>query len=311
MPEAIHLPASRDQVRHAGIDVGGTKTHLAWSGPGLGEHEVIVPTRQWARTSALQDPANLVHLAALVRNLAGDLRGASVVVGLHGGDTAEQREAARRSLSGHLAAEVDVVNDAQLLGPAAGVGPCISVIAGTGAIVVGVDSTGGILTADGYGWLISDLGSAPAIARDAVIRVLRHADRHHPQAALADPLGRALSEALGAGDTFELAASFSEQPSAAEWGALAPVVFDAALAGSVLAHEVIDRSGHALADGVHAVLQRGAVATSVVAAGGVITNQPLLEQSLRRALESKEPRLPLHVLREPPVRGALALAKRL
>lgn len=310
MSDSNPPPAAATPVRHVGVDVGGTKTHIVWRGPGLPEREAIVPTRDWARTAALQDPANLVHLAALLQELAGDLREATVVVGLHGGDTAEQREAARRSLSGHLAARVTVLNDAQLLGPAAGVGPCISVIAGTGAIVVGSDSTGAILTADGYGWLISDLGSAPALARDAVIRVLRHADRHTPRAALADPLGHALGEALGASDTFELAASFAEQPSAAEWGALAPLVFDAAQAGSDLAHEVIDRSGQALADGVHAVLRRGAVAVSVVAAGGVITNQALLEQSLRRALDAKEPILPLHVLREPPVRGALALAMR-
>lgn len=309
MPNRTELPGTI-VARHVGIDVGGTKTHMLWTGPGLGENEMIVPTSHWARTSVLQDPDNLAHLATLLSKHLGDLRGARIVLGLHGGDTAQQREVARESLAAALSAQVEVVNDAQLLGPAAGVDSCISVVAGTGAIVVGSDSTGAVLTADGYGWLISDGGSAPALAREAVIRVLRFADRHDSRAALNEPLGRALGLALGASDTFELAANFTAQPSATGWGALAPVVFTAARSGSTLAQEVIDRAGQDLAEGVHAVLSRGAVAQSVVAAGGVITNQPLLARSLRGALEAAEPPLPLHVLRQPPVRGALTLAMR-
>jgi len=303
-------PSGTIMARHIGIDVGGTKTHVMWTGPSMAENETIVPTSDWARTPILQDPDNLAHLAMLLGERVGDLRGASIVVGLHGGDTAQQRDIARAFLATHLSAQVEVVNDAQLLGPAAGVEPCISVVAGTGAIVVGTDATGATLTADGYGWMLSDRGSAPALTREAVIQVLRYADRHATQAALTEPLGRALSEALGARDAFELAATFTHQPSAAEWGALAPVVFDAARAGSELAQEVIDQAGQDLANGVHAVLGRGAVAEAVVAAGGVITNQPLLANSLRDALEAAEPSLPVHILRQPPVRGALALAMR-
>lgn len=290
-----------------GVDVGGTKTHIAWVDGAGARRDLVHPTSVWARSAVLGEPANLCRLAELITETVAAVRPVSVVVGLHGGDTSQQREVARSTLADRLGTKVLVLNDAQLIGPAAGVGPCISVIAGTGAIVVGVDRDGTTLTADGYGWLLGDHGSAPAIAREAVIRLLGRADED-PRAALLDPLGHLLGDALGASDAFELSIRFSAEPSAARWGELAPLVFEAAEAGSPLAHQAVRAAGEHLADRVRVVRRRGAQADCVVAAGGVITHQPLLAERLREALGERVPDLELHVLREPPVAGALALA---
>lgn len=65
-------PSGTIMARHIGIDVGGTKTHVMWTGPSMAENETIVPTSDWARTPVLQDPDNLAHLAMLLGERVGD-----------------------------------------------------------------------------------------------------------------------------------------------------------------------------------------------------------------------------------------------
>src|SRR5699024_1596629 len=92
--------------------------------------------------------------------------------------------------------DVTVVNDAQLLVPAAGHDAGVAVIVGTGSIVVGSSPTDSMLVSGGHGWLFGDPGSAPGLVREAVRLLLTRRD----QAADDDVLGRLLTEFFGVDD---------------------------------------------------------------------------------------------------------------
>ncbi|MEV6348696.1 hypothetical protein [Actinoplanes sp. NPDC051851] len=231
-----------------------------------------------------------------------------VVVGLHALDTVEQREIAASALAAHLPWPVRVVNDAELLGPAVGLDHSLQLIVGTGAIAMGTGADGEVITADGYGILLADYGSAPALVREAVRRGLRLADDEGPAAAAADPVVALLYGAYRVDSPADLALAFSnDQPY--DWGRHAPLIFDALHRGSPVANAVIDEAAGTLARNLAAVRRRGALGTVVVGAGGVLTAQPVLQDRLVEALTAHAPDLTLRLLTAPPVDGALALAR--
>ena len=62
---------------------------------------------------------------------------------------------------------MQVVNDAELMVPAAGYFGGIGVVSGTGSIAVARTAEGHMLAAGGWGWILGDEGSAPALVREA------------------------------------------------------------------------------------------------------------------------------------------------
>ncbi|TQL03075.1 N-acetylglucosamine kinase-like BadF-type ATPase [Cellulomonas sp. SLBN-39] len=309
MLDAAPAPTSGGASTRVGVDVGGTKTHVAVVLPDGRRLDTVVPSDTWRQGSLFSTPANFDRLAAVVDAAVpggGGLDG-RLVLGLHGVDTPAQRDAASAELAGRARGPVLVLNDAQLLGPAAGHRHCVALIVGTGAVAVGTDADGRTISADGHGALLSDHGSAPALVRETVRAALRLADWEGPDAAFADPAVRSLCDAYAVGTVQDLALAVSEQRPFA-WGVHAPLVFDAAAAGSSLAAEVLHGAADVLAANVAAVHRRGARGDAVVAAGGVVTAQPLLQDLLRAGLARHAPHLTLDVLTVAPVEGALALA---
>lgn len=294
-------------VSHVGVDVGGTKTHVAVVGTDGSRQDAVLPSAGWRRGSTFDTLENFDRLAATVDAVAPGCLHTRVVVGLHGLDTAEQRRIARTELAARSRGSVHVVNDAELLGPAAGYAQCIQLIVGTGAIAMGVDAHGTLLTADGYGAVLGDDGSAPALVRETVRAAMRHADLHGEAATLADPVVAALASAYRAASVADLALAVSTED-AYDWGRHAPLVFAAAARGSAVAQGVVESAAEALTRDVLAVRSRGALGTVVVAAGGVITHQTGLQQAFAERLARHDPELTVHVLTVPPVEGALVLA---
>jgi N-acetylglucosamine kinase-like BadF-type ATPase len=88
-------------------------------------------------------------------------------------------------------------------------------------------------------------------------------------------------------------------------------VFAAAQRGSADARRTITAGAESLANLVGVLVSRRAGATDVVAAGGVMTSQPELYAAFHDALTRDHPELTVHLLREPPVAGAVTLARRL
>lgn len=288
-----------------GVDVGGTKTQLRALVDGT-VLDRVVPSEVWREGAIFDHAANFDRLARLVLDTVGTAPEVTIV-GAHGIDSTRQRLQATALLAERMSGHVEVVNDAVLLAPAMGLEAAVCVIAGTGSVVVGFDGEGEPVTADGYGWLIADDASAPGIARRAAVALLRAVDRDGA-AAMADPLAARFLDAFGAVDHVDLALRFQAEASEAAWGGFAPQVFAADAEGSPLAHEVVAASAAHLADAVVAVRGRGARGADVIAAGGVMTAQPVLADLLRTELQRRHGALRLHVLDEPPVVGALALA---
>lgn len=200
-----------------------------------------------------------------------------------------------------------VVNDAQLLVPAAGLEHGMGLIAGTGSIAVGTDAAGNALLAGGWGWILGDEGGAAAIVREAT----RAALAVHDEGGADDGLLGALERGFGVPTAERLARAVNDDPTVANWAPRAAAVFAAAEAGSALAAAVIDAAAEQLATLVSRLIARGAVGGTVVAAGGVVVRQPRLAKALGSSLASRHPLTVLRILDEDPVAGAVVLARRL
>jgi len=292
----------------AGIDIGGTKTRIMLARGGNAVADRTLSTDSWRIREVETDGK---ALAALVKALGsdegldpGDL--GALVVGAHGCDTDAQCRDFQASLARRLAGTVQVVNDAELMGPAAGYFGGVSVVAGTGSIAVARSPDGRMLAAGGWGWILGDEGSAPALVRDAAKAIRGAIDAGDG----ADPLTDALMAELGTDDPTMLGRLLNDTRSAVIWGRYANAVFAAADAGSRLAQGVINEGGAALAALVGVIIKRGADAASVVAGGGVIVEQPRLMAAFAAAMKKVSPDSAVVLLREPPVMGALALAER-
>jgi N-acetylglucosamine kinase-like BadF-type ATPase len=292
-----------------GVDTGGTKTRLAVADLVTGSvlDDRTVPSTGWQTRSprgAAQwlGPRILDSLAAV-----GPAPAAALAVGAHGCETSEQCDRLSGAVRALLGIPVTVVNDAELLIPAAGLEHGIGVVAGTGSIAVGRHrETGAYLKAGGWGWVLGDEGSGSALVREAARAVLDAADADRP----ADVLQEALLSSFGQPGLDELAAAMSWDGGVETWGAHAPAVFDAADAGSPLAAAVVSAGGRALAGLVARLVARGARTDAVVAAGGAIASRRPLYAAFEAGLTEVLPGVAPVLLDKAPVHGALALALR-
>lgn len=285
-----------------GADIGGTKLAIRVAAPdGAVRADVEIPSTGWDAAPVEQAARWLLNRVGPVLPEGDEI--AALGVGAQGCDT--QQHCARLAAAfERLAVPATVVNDAALLVPAAGLDSGIGVIAGTGSIAVGADTGGTVLFAGGWGWVLGDEGSAPAIVREAAKAALAGHDAGHPDDGL-------LSELLahyGAADAPGLARAVNDSPTTGTWGPAAPAVFRAATAGSPSALAVLDDAATRLTALVTRLRARGAVGRTVVAAGSVVLGQPLLADRLRDRLGAAHPDLALRLLDVPPVAGAVALA---
>jgi N-acetylglucosamine kinase-like BadF-type ATPase len=293
-------------VRILGIDVGGTKTHLAGVDAEGGVVDRVFSSSEWRSGSLFSDPDNFDRLGTAVESLGSLAPDAVVVAGVHGCDTPEQMAETADRLGARLGVQVAVVNDAQLLEYAARISPCIQMIVGTGAVISGTTDAGTRVTVDGHGWPLGDRGSSHAIVSAALAETLRASDRGEGGS---DRLFGAMFDAFGVDDAAALAVVSSSIAGGESWGRHASVVFEEAAAGSAAAMAIIDESSRILARGVADLIRRGAVGATVVAGGGVIVNQPGYEARIRQHLATEAPGVELLVIRIPPVEGAVNLAR--
>lgn len=251
----------------AGVDLGGTKVHLAAEDLDTGRRllDVVLPNTGW---TGMADDQRAETLAGLVRSR---IRPLGVIVGLvagvHGSDSEQQRTQLTAALR-PLCAGAEVVNDSELLVPAAGLDEGIGVVAGTGSVATGRRPDGVVVRAGGWGWAVGDYGGALGLVRDACRAVL--ADHDYGRE---DRLSGLLLDALGVLSPGELGSVLIRRDPR-EWAMAASVVFQARSAGSRSAGRVIDQHVDELVELVRIVVRRGVVAKTVVAAGGVIRNQP-------------------------------------
>lgn len=287
-----------------GVDVGGTKAAVRVET--LGGRRLVdaeEPATAWDAEPPSAAAAWLVELVGRAAPLGAAV--AAVGIGAQGCNTRSIAAAIERSLEGR-GLRAQVVNDAALLVPAAGLEMGFGVVAGTGAIAVGTTAAGEPLSAGGWGWILGDDAGAVGIVREATRSVLGAADAGAPL----DPLGRALFDAFGVDDTEHLARAVNDDPRVERWAPHAHRVFSAADAGSGLAVAVIDHAADHLVGLVRDLAVRGGTGSHVVAAGGVVRNQHRLVASFAARLLELDPPVELVVLDDAPVAGAVALARR-
>jgi len=282
-----------------GIDIGGTKTHIRCENlDGRVIRDDVFATRDWRGAS---DRSKAALVAAWLGGTAPMDRIGAVALGAHGCDTDEDARALRVEVEGLTGLPTAVVNDAQLLGAAAGLSGSIELIAGTGSIAVGRTDTGSTVFAGGWGWLLGDDGGGAGLVREGVRMLTVERDKGAP----VDLLEGHLLDISGATSLRGLAALMMAGADFASW---APALFAADGQSSPAASLAIESGARSLASLAHALLGRGVSATTVVAAGGVIVNQRRMSDALHTELK-RQHNLDLHILRDPPVRGALVLAR--
>jgi len=293
-----------------GVDIGGTKTRIvtapADDADGAALEDLTVASSAWR--GGLGDPrSDAIGLHRLIVDRLGpSALAAALAVGAHGCENTRQCRELEDALRTRFSGPVIVVNDSELMAPAMGIPEGIGLVVGTGSIATARSAEGELLTAGGWGWLLGDEGSAPALVREATRAVLAALDRGEPL----DRLGRRLMAAFGVQDAAGLALAVTDGAAATAWGDHAPEVFAAADEGSSTAQEVIRQAGVQLALLVQRIRQRGVPWDTVVAGGAVIERQPRLQAALYDAVESATPSIRLRILSQPPVVGAVALARR-
>lgn len=287
----------------AGADVGGSKADVAIAVPGAPMLRRTVPTADWYRDAL---PGVAAGLAEMIGNLAPDVLIDVLVVGAHGCDDRVQCARLARDLTDRLAITAYVVNDAELVLPAADVPSGIGLIIGTGSIAVGYGDDGAVVAVGGWGGYLGDEGSGTGLFRDAARAVTRAWDRGVRN----DPLCDALMDILELQDLRDLPARLATEFNPTAWSAVTPPLFERALAaGSSLANGVIESSAAALAELVVIAGARGADDRTVVATGGLIKNAAWLRSALEVEFARACPQTDLRYLEVAPVHGALKLAE--
>jgi glucosamine kinase len=286
-----------------GIDIGGTKSRARlWA-------EGKVAAEREAASASLAAAGLQAAGAALADLLTGlPLDGPAsldaICAGTAGLSVPGTEEFLRERLSPLTRGTVLIVPDPMLVLPAAGIDEGVAVICGTGSVAVGAyhDRT---VQAGGWGYLLGDEGGGYWIVREALRVLLARRDRGEP---LGD-LGARLLAATGAADLAGLHRDYYQQPHVPRrWARYARAVVASTDPG---ASDLLASAGDAVAAlAASAIGELDApAALPVVLAGGLSGNAAFVDAA-RRAVAVALPGSTVDVLADPPVAGAVCLARR-
>jgi len=293
-----------------GIDGGGSKTSSV-----IGDENSILG-------SGVSGPSNIVRvgeqrareaIAAAINQACAAARVSPsqierTCIGIAGGARPETAEVVRGILSEIVGGEIEVVGDMVIAMEAAcGSSPGVVVIAGTGSIAYGRNATGQTARAGGWGFAISDEGSAHWIGRTAVSAVMRACDEGQ-RPVLRDSLMKAWRV-----DTPEQMIVAANATPPADFAGLFPMVVSAAESGDSVAHNVLAQAGAELAKLckiVIARLFREGEEVRVAMSGGVFRNATLVRRVFYNNLRLTYPNVVPSEDVVDPVKGALELARR-
>jgi N-acetylglucosamine kinase-like BadF-type ATPase len=247
-------------------------------------------------------------------------------VGVAGAGRAQVAGTIRKVVAEIISGEVNVVGDMEIAMSAAfGAGPGVIVIAGTGSIAYGRNAQGQTARAGGWGFAVSDEGSAHWIGRQAVSEVLRAIDQAGLEKGEANPGG--LDDKESAAEEIPLYGKLKSgwkvgsceafvrfANSGPDFAALLPVIAASAENGDVLANRVLVDAGAELAELAGIVIRQifaksCDVPIPLAVVGGVFQNSQIVREAFREDVHKKDSRLEInpHVIE--PVTGALQMAR--
>lgn len=307
---------------YLGIDGGGSKTACA-----VGDATSLL-------ASVTTGPSNVVRVgeARARESLQEAVRSACAAAGITprqvertcigaaGAAREEVSIALRRSLSEVLPGEIKIVGDMEIaLAAAFGSGPGVIVIAGTGSIAYGRDAQGKTARAGGWGFAISDEGSAHWIGRTALSAALRSVDEaSNPNLPLLHEMMKMWQ--LNSPEDLVRAANFHGESAAAgsapDFAAFFPAVLAAAEAGDAVAIGVLTAASSELARLASVVVRRlsqlqgSSPAVPMAMVGGVFRHAARVRELFYNEVRRVDPRVVLRPEVIEPVHGALQMARR-
>ena len=297
-----------------GFDGGGTKTDCAvLDGRGFvigeGRGGPSNPLR-----SGFDNAFSSLRQAASRATAAAGIRPDQITHVCAGIAGAGRRSVVRRAMV-FLAGEfpralANVVTDYEVaLEAAAGAGPGVVLIAGTGSVAYGRNAEGETARAGGYGPWIGDEGSAFEIGRRAGAAVARARDSDAPVTVLSDTI----SSALHCADWDDLMLRIAKNPDDV-FPKLFPVVAEAANSGDSAAKEILFASAIGLGNLAMIVIRRLGMKDEpfpLVKCGGAFGHSQLLDSLLDSVLASGALRAKISRLEISPAVGAARMAARL
>jgi glucosamine kinase len=241
-------------------------------------------------------------------------------VGVAGAGREDTASAVRRIVTEIIPGEIEVVGDMEIaLAAAFGAGPGVIVIAGTGSIAYARNARGETARAGGWGYAVSDEGSAHWIGRNAV-KALLHAVDHGtgdgtPAQKVAEslPLFRELKAIWSVSSLDEFVRKAN---SSADFAELFAAIVAASDAGDELAQRVLTIAGGMLARLVRVVCQifrrdKPEISTIPLAvAGGVFRHSARTRVVFDEDVCKFDSRIVPSLQIVEPVIGALQMARR-
>jgi N-acetylglucosamine kinase-like BadF-type ATPase len=293
-----------------GIDGGGSKTMCA---VGDDASKLATATAEGCNVirSGEEHARAALHSAIRQACAAAGIQTSQVqrtCLGVAGASRSGIADLIRRMVAEIVAGEIAVVGDMVVALEAAFPGaPGVVVIAGTGSIAFGRNERGVTARAGGWGYAISDEGSAHWIGREAVSAAMRAHD-----AGESTPLVSLVMNTwhLGTRDDVARTANTSPPP---DFAGLFPGVLAASDSGDAMGRRILVRAGAELAALAHIVVRKlwpGESRVSVATVGGVFRNSAVVRQLFQNTLRAERPDVQISSRPVEPVEGALYLARR-
>jgi N-acetylglucosamine kinase-like BadF-type ATPase len=306
---------------YLGIDGGGSKTTCA-----IGDERSALAT-------SIAGPSNITRVeeARARESLHQVIREACdkakinpsqidcACIGVAGAGRQEVAGIVRKMVAEQLSGEIEVVGDMAIAMVAAfGASPGVIVIAGTGSIAYGCNNQGASARAGGWGFAISDEGSAHWIGRTAVAAVLRDMDQtieSQPAKTTAESssLFRELKSLWKLRTLEEFVRTANSSP---DFAALLPAIISTADAGDRVAQRVLEQAGVELSELAAIVIRRlfaescaSSTLVRLAMVGGVLRHSTRVRQHFSDEVRKFDPRV--QVIQEivEPVAGALQMAR--
>ena len=229
-------------------------------------------------------------------------------IGIAGGARPETAKVLRQILCDIVGGVIEIVGDMVIaMEAASGSGPGVVVIAGTGSIAYGRNAAGQTARAGGWGFAISDEGSAHWIGRTAVSAVLRACDEAQRPALL-----NSLVQAWRLETREQMIMAANATPTA-DFPGLLPTIIAAAESEDSIAHDVLAQAGAELAALAKIVIARlfgGPDEVRVAMSGGVFRNAALVRRVFYNNLRLTYPSVLVSEDVVEAVTGALELARK-
>jgi len=294
-----------------GFDGGGTKTEcVLMDGAGKILARSISgpsnPSRVGVElaTREIEKAADLSLLEAQVERSEV----AAIAAGLAGTGKPEMKEGMRASLvAAFPGAAVSIFTDLEIALAAAGQGPVIVLVAGTGSAAIGRNAQGEIWRTGGHGPRLGDDGSAFDIGSRAVARAMKEREQQGTDSSL----GGKILEQCGFASWQELQKRSTAEPDSV-FPSVFPIVAAAADAADAGARQILLQAAGELSSLVNAVAEhsgQGREKIRIAKTGGTVGRSAFFDAQLDAALKRVLPQAQISGLQMSPAEAAARAAR--